>query len=175
TQKYQSEGGPGLAQVLGPFAGSDEPLADQATILKAQLLFWLIGATDGHAKNFSLFLGPGGTYRLTPLYDILSTQPSLDAGQIKRKQLKLAMSVGRNRHYKLDEILPRHFFQTGQEAGLSKEVVYEAVADMAASANHAIDRMDDHLQADFPEAIHEAIRKGLLPRLNHLSEAVGAR
>ena len=27
------------------------------------------------------------------------------------------MSVGTNRHYKLDEILARHFFQSGQEAG----------------------------------------------------------
>ncbi len=51
-------------------------------MLKAQILFWLIGATDGHAKNFSVFLGPGGSYRLTPLYDVLTAQPSLDAHQI---------------------------------------------------------------------------------------------
>jgi hypothetical protein len=27
---------------------------------RSQILFWLIGATDGHAKNFSVFLKPGG-------------------------------------------------------------------------------------------------------------------
>lgn len=27
---------------------------------QAQLLFWMLCATDGHAKNFSLFLRPGG-------------------------------------------------------------------------------------------------------------------
>lgn len=42
---------------------------------------WLIGATGGHAKNISVFLGAGGTYRLTPLYDILSAQPKAGRGQ----------------------------------------------------------------------------------------------
>jgi serine/threonine-protein kinase HipA len=53
----------------------------------------LIGATDGHAKNFSIFLGPLGRFRLTPLYDILSAQPSLAASQIHKKQMRLAMIV----------------------------------------------------------------------------------
>jgi serine/threonine-protein kinase HipA len=44
-------------------------------VLKAQILFWLISAMDGHAKNFSIFLGPGGSYQLTALYDVLSAEP----------------------------------------------------------------------------------------------------
>ena len=32
--------------------------------LKAQIVFWLLGATDGHAKNFSVFLLPGGRFRM---------------------------------------------------------------------------------------------------------------
>ncbi|MDB5838281.1 MAG: HipA N-terminal domain protein, partial [Herminiimonas sp.] len=35
----------------------------------------LLRATDGHAKNFSIFLQPGGYYRMTPLYDVLSARP----------------------------------------------------------------------------------------------------
>ena len=46
---------------------------------------------------------------MTPLYDVLSAQPSLDAGQIQRKQMKLAMSAGDKRHYEIDDIMPRHF------------------------------------------------------------------
>ncbi|TJW23235.1 MAG: type II toxin-antitoxin system HipA family toxin, partial [Mesorhizobium sp.] len=75
--------------ILTLLKGSDTPAVDQATVLKAQILFWLIGATDGHAKNFSIFLASGGSYRLTPLYDVLSAEPSLDTGQIERKQMKL--------------------------------------------------------------------------------------
>ena len=46
-------------------------------------MFWLLGATDGHAKNFSIFLLPGGRFRLTPLYDVMSAQPNVDAGEIR--------------------------------------------------------------------------------------------
>ena len=63
-----------------------------------------MGATDGHAKNFSIFLGPGGRFYLTPLYDVLTAQPSLDDRLIERKQMKLAMSVGTSRHYKIEDI-----------------------------------------------------------------------
>jgi serine/threonine-protein kinase HipA len=45
-------------------------------------------------SHVSIFLGPGGSYRLTPLYDVLSARPSLDARRIERKQMKLAMAVG---------------------------------------------------------------------------------
>src|SRR3546814_10581590 len=53
TRKYQSEGGPGMVDILNLLKGSDTPSEDQTAFLKAQLVFWLIGATDGHAKNFS--------------------------------------------------------------------------------------------------------------------------
>jgi serine/threonine-protein kinase HipA len=61
-------------------------------------------------KDISLFRSrlPGGRYRLTPLHDALIAQPGLDAGQIQRKQMKFAMSVGNNRHYLIDEIVRRH-------------------------------------------------------------------
>lgn len=42
-----------------------------------QVFQWLIGATDGHAKNFSVFIQAGGSYRLTPFYDIISAFPVL--------------------------------------------------------------------------------------------------
>jgi serine/threonine-protein kinase HipA len=58
---------------------------------------------------------------------VLTAQPSLDARRIQRKQMKLAMSVGDNRHYRIDEILPRHFYQTSEQAGLSKSLVRKAI------------------------------------------------
>ncbi len=98
SRKYQSEGGPGIAEILKLLSSSDVPAEDQKTFVKAQILFWLIGAPDGHAKNFSLFLGPEGRFRMTPIYDVLTVQPSLDAKQILKKQMKLAMFVGDKRH-----------------------------------------------------------------------------
>lgn len=106
--------------------------------MKTQILFWLIGATDGHAKNFSLFLGPGGSYHPAPLYPVLTAQPSLDAHQIERKPMKLALSVGTSRHYRISDITGRHFIQTGEPAGLPKSLVRDALEKMA-TAEQAIE------------------------------------
>jgi serine/threonine-protein kinase HipA len=170
TRKYQSNGGPNMTALLDLMKGSDEPAADQAFIFKAQILFWLIGATDGHAKNFSIFLGAGGRYRLTPLYDVLTAQPSLDAGQIQRKQMKLAMSVGTNRHYQIDGIVRRHFEQAGEDAGLPKILIRNSIEAMAAQAEVALNRIENELPKAFPEAIHASVKAAALKRLSELKE-----
>jgi serine/threonine-protein kinase HipA len=94
TLKYESEGGPGIRGIMRLLAGSDDAEGDQSRFLKSAIVFWLLGATDGHAKNFSLFLSPGGGFRMTPLYDVVSAQPSVNANQIGLNQYKLAMAVG---------------------------------------------------------------------------------
>jgi serine/threonine-protein kinase HipA len=68
--KYEADGGPGIPAILNLLNGSDDPTADRHRVLKALVVFWLLGATDGHAKNFSIFLGPGGRFSATPLYDV---------------------------------------------------------------------------------------------------------
>jgi serine/threonine-protein kinase HipA len=168
TRKYQSHGGPGMVQVLDLLKGSDNPAGDQKAVLKAQILFWLIGATAGHAKNFSIFLGPGGSYHLTPLYDVLTAQPSLDVRQIERKQMKLAMSVGTSRHYRVNEILGRHFIQTGEAAGLPKSLAREAIEEMADTAAKAVEKVESELPQDFPVAIHTSVKKVMADRLKKL-------
>ena len=62
TRKYQAEGGPGMAQIFEFLKGSDDPAYDQLIFMKAQIAFWLLGAIDGHAKNFSVFLHPGPVF-----------------------------------------------------------------------------------------------------------------
>jgi serine/threonine-protein kinase HipA len=72
-RKYQSEGGPSVAEVVGllrlcsPMASRDMP-----TLWRALVLNWLIGNCDGHAKNFSLLYDTGEP-TLAPLYDLVST------------------------------------------------------------------------------------------------------
>lgn len=171
-RKYQSDGGPGLVQILDLLKGSDTPEKDRRTVLKAQILFWLIGATDGHAKNFSVFLGPGGTYRLTPLYDILSAQPSLDTRQIERKQMKLAMAVGAKNHYRIGGIQTRHFFETGRAAGLSKATIQALIDEIRAIAGDVMDRLADELPPRFPKSIHVSVSKAVTARFRILSAGV---
>lgn len=130
TVKYQSDGGPGMNAILDLLQASDEPEIDRMLFLKAQILFWLLGATDGHAKNFSIFLGSSGGFRLTPLYDVLSAQPASDADEINHNRMKLAMSVGDGRHYVLRGIMPRHFVETAKSSGISESTVRSIFSDV---------------------------------------------
>jgi HipA-like protein len=134
-------------------------------ILKAQILFWLLGATDGHAKNFSVFLGAGGRFQMTPLYDVLTAQPSLDGRQIQRKQMKLAMSVGDSRHYRMDEIKGRHFVQTAERASLPGSLAREVLAEVAGAADTAMNTIEKQLPSGFPEEIHLSVKRALTTRL----------
>lgn len=51
TRKYQSGGGPGIVDVVRLLGAGDRRGPDQLAFFKSQIIFWLIGATDGHAKK----------------------------------------------------------------------------------------------------------------------------
>lgn len=168
ARKYQNQGGPGMADILRFLKGADAPAQDQKLFLKAHILFWLIGATDGHAKNFSVFLGGRGSFHLTPFYDVLTAQPGMDRRQIERKHMKLAMSVGNQRHYKIEEIAGRHFWQTAETAGLPGSLADDALQEVARDANRAMKLMEQHLSPGFPEEIHVSVTKALTARLRKI-------
>ncbi len=166
--KYDADGGPGMSDLLNLLQGSDTPSVDRRLFLKSQIVFWLLGATDGHAKNFSVFLGPGSRFSLTPFYDVMSTQPAVYAGKIRKNQYKFALAVGDNRHYVMDTILPRHFVQTAESSGVKGTVVEEVCAEVAGSAEHAIGEALGSLPEDFPEALADSIIQGVRARLKRL-------
>lgn len=168
VQKYQSDGGPGIVQILQLLRGSDDALADQRSFLKANIVFWLMGATDGHAKNFSVFLRPGGRFRLTPLYDVISAQPSVDSKQLLWKNFRLAMSFGTKPHYAMRQIAPRHFFQTAIRAGIGKDVVPSIVDELHGAVDGAIHRVNVDLPPGFPSKIADSISNGIRQRFRIL-------
>lgn len=171
TRKYQSEGGPGIVEICGLLQGSDEPQRDRANFLKATVLFWLIGATDGHAKNFSIALMPGGRFTMTPLYDVLTVQPSLDAGQLQTKDMRLAMRAGKSRHYKVSEIQGRHFVETGLAAGFSREQVANIFTEIHTRAEQAFATALADMPAGFPGVLFDSVKRGFDQRLPRLLAA----
>jgi serine/threonine-protein kinase HipA len=132
-------------------------------------MFWLLGATDGHAKNFSIHLSPGGRFRMTPLYDVISAQPSVDARQLQRNKMKLAMAVGSSRHYVIDKVAARHFVETAAQAGVGASVVERVFDELRSTATNAIDTVKQALPTEFPDEIADAVIDGFEHRLRQLN------
>lgn len=172
-RKYESDGGPGIRDISDLLKGSDTPAADQATFFKTQIVFWLLAATEGHAKNFSIRLSPGGRFVLAPLYDIISTQPSLDAKQITQSQMNLAMAIGNSRHYVVHTILGRHFVQTAKTCGLPDTTVRGIIEEVADTTGAKIDATIAKLPKDFPQEMADSIAAGAKRRLNSLVTTEG--
>jgi serine/threonine-protein kinase HipA len=163
TRKYQSDGGPSMVEMLEFLKGSDDTASDQFIFLKSQIAFWLLAAIDGHAKNFSVRLHPGG-FELTPLYDVMSAQHLYDHGQIQRRQMRLAMAVGTSNNYQIHEILPRHYEQTADRAGVPQSAVTLAMGQIHDDIPEAIERACAALPSDFPAEIRDSITAGALAR-----------
>ncbi len=162
TRKYQNDSGPGIIEILDFLNGSAVPRQDRLSFMKAQIVFWLLAAIDGHAKNFSIFLTPGG-YKLTPLYDVMSAAPFPDFSDHK---IKLAMAVGNKNHYRLKEIQLRHFYQTGQKAGLHKQDIDEIFSGLSSQADDVIATVNSlSMSAGVPKSTSEPIFTDLTKRI----------
>lgn len=168
TRKYEDHGGPGVTDLMRLLAASDRPDVDRRMVMKAVIAFWLIGATDGHAKNFSIHLGPGGRFSATPLYDVLSAEPSLAAHQVNRRQMRLAMAIGDKRRYRLDEIAPRHFLQTAVRAGYDEPSTREIMAEVRATAEAAFGRAVQAMPTDTPAVLTDPIGTAIRERAGRI-------
>jgi serine/threonine-protein kinase HipA len=160
-RKYQSDGGPGVVDVMSLLNGAIAPYEDRLTFMKTQIVFWLLAAIDGHAKNFSIFLAPAG-YRLTPLYDVMSAAPY---PQFPIQKVKLAMAIGDKGYYRLNQIQLRHFYQTGKKAGLNKQDMDNIFSDLSTRAEDAIAEAESlATDAGVPESTTGPILEGVQKR-----------
>lgn len=162
--KYEADGGPGIKSILDLLLGAQDAAADRLRFFKAQLVFWLLCATDGHAKNFSLAIEPQGRYRLTPLYDVLSAYPILGRGtnQLAPERARMAMAVsGQNRHYEWSRILRRHWISTARAYGIAEDVAQAMIDELVASTPAAIEKVTASLPATFPANVADAVFAGM--------------
>lgn len=162
--KYEADGGPGLVDLAKVLRHSIASQVDLATLLTTQILFWLLAAPDGHAKNFSIHLLPQGRFRLTPLYDVMSIWPVEGKGpnQFSRFRTKLAMGLaGKSKHYLLKDIQRRHFNTMASRCfhGPDAEALIQNVI---ALTPRVIERVGSTLPAGFPQQVADTIFQGLM-------------
>lgn len=162
AQKYEKDGGPGISDVMNFLDGSNNRIEDKHQFMRAQIVFFLLNATDGHGKNFSIELSNNG-YGLCPIYDVLSLSPSLVNRQIEVKQATLAMGVGKSKKRKIREILKRHFEQSASMAGLEINYLKQTIE----SLDVQISKLKEdpiELPKDFPTSLYEAVLTGIEER-----------
>jgi serine/threonine-protein kinase HipA len=143
--------------------------------MRTQLVFWMLAAIDGHAKNFSAFLLPAGAFRLTPRYDILSAYPVLGhgRGKLSPEKIRMAMAVqGKNRHYRWEEICARHWLETAKRCGFGE--MKGVVEDVIARTPAVIERVRKLIPPVFPSDIADSILQGISARAKQISTELSA-
>ncbi|WP_039853270.1 type II toxin-antitoxin system HipA family toxin [Hylemonella gracilis] len=173
--KYETDGGPGIDTLLRLLNGSTQREVDRRTFFQAQVLFWMLSATDGHAKNFSLFLRAGGRYELTPLYDVLSAYPFLGEGpgKLSPHKARLAMAVRtKNAHWKIREILRRHWVDLGEAQGVLSadgRPASQLIDDLVARTPQVVATVRGQLPRGFPPQVADSILEGLMEAAQKLA------
>ncbi|WP_298624187.1 HipA domain-containing protein, partial [uncultured Legionella sp.] len=128
--------------------GSSQSNEDRKIFYRAQILFWLLAAIDGHAKNFSIFIEPDGKYRLTPLYDIISAYPLIERKQLQAKKIKMAMALkGKNNHYDWFNMQRRYFIETAKTVHFSAEIAESLLDEMLEQVDSVINNIRMKLRA----------------------------
>ena len=172
ARKYEADGGPGILEIARILRGSENRDEDLLTFFKAQILFWMLAAGDGHAKNFSIRLLEHGRYRLTRLYDVISYWPIVGEGpdNVSRYSLKMAMALrGKNKHYRRNEIQRRHFKRTAMRigSGASAESVIE---DLIRRTPEVVSSVQREVPSGFPQDVLDKVLGGLRESAGALDE-----
>ena len=161
-RKYQSDGGPSEQDCLQILAASEHADEDRTIVALSQLVFWLMAATDGHAKNYSIHHHRGGRFGLTPLYDVLSAWPIIGDGpnRIAYQRAKLAMAVKgeRSAHYRLRDIQARHWRRLAVTCGAG---VWERMLEMAGGVDGVLENVEQSLPGGFPARTWEPVAAGM--------------
>jgi len=156
--KYEQDGGPDISNIMDTLNGATQPQNDRYQFMKTLFIFWLPGATDGHAKNFSVFLKPLGRYQLTPIYDVLSTYPLIEKKQLEFKKIKMALALhSKNTHYKWHAIQHRHWLSQADKVRFPNQLMFQIIDEVYDALEDVIKHVTDQLSNDFPADVSDPI------------------
>ncbi len=170
--KYQSDGGPGITQCMQILDGSANSQTDKNILFAAQVIFWMLYATDGHAKNFSIKHAAKNHYELTPLYDVLSAFPVIGKkqNQIAKQKAKLAMAIrGSKNYYLIHLIQRRHFIKQAVLSGITAELANSIIDHIVFQTEKVINEVSSTLPDKFPKNMADKIFDGMLNQSKKLA------
>jgi serine/threonine-protein kinase HipA len=139
-QKYESDGGPGFADLFAQLdAYSVRPAADRLRLVNWLLFNFLIGNADAHAKNLSMLCGPGNRLTLAPAYDLLAL------GYWETLSDKMAMAIGGER--RPARVQARHWQRFCEATRLNVTQLRRSALELSRAAIGEHARILDELEA----------------------------
>jgi serine/threonine-protein kinase HipA len=168
--KYEADGGPGMREISSVLMGSTQSAIDLRHFMKAQILFWLLAAPDGHAKNFSIQIMPQARFKLAPLYDVMSIWPIEGSApnQWSIHKLKMAMAFwGKNKHYLHKDVQKHHLVSTAKLCGLQADVD-SLIEEILAQAPQAMANVQAQLPHGFKATVLDKTLTGFQATLGRL-------
>lgn len=150
-KKYQSMNGPSMRDIMRLLNGSERAVVDRERFMRACAFNFVMAAPDAHAKNYSILHNPGGTFRLAPLYDVISVL-TYDTG----KYGHLAMYVDGEREWK--RIAPKHWEREAQACGFNPKIMLRLAGEIVEEAPAAA-------KAVLAECAAEGVKTPMLKKL----------
>ena len=158
TAKYQNDGGPGIADILGAIRKHcSVPAVETQKFLRAVVFNYLIGNCDSHGKNYAL-LYKGRATELAPLYDAVSTAIYPDLTD------KLSMKIGR--HYEIGKVTHDDFSLLADTLGIKDMALRRIFGEFRSRAGKAFETLksDEKISGEVLGVIQDGLR-GRLDRL----------
>jgi serine/threonine-protein kinase HipA len=158
ARRYERDGGPGIKAIMDLLLGSSQAQEDRLDFFRTQVVYWLLGALDGHAKNFSLFLEAGGRFRLAPRYDVVSSYPN---------PTTMAMAV--HGHDQWSQITYQHWLHQAKACKLKAQVP-QLIEQVIQQTPQVIATVRSQLPWSFPSSVADTILGGLAQKTSQLAD-----
>lgn len=167
SRKYQEDGGPGISAIITLIRRvSSDPETDVDRFLRANMLNWLIGGTDAHAKNYSILIGAADEGRLAPLYDISSQLPYQEL-----VAQRMSMKIGD--HHDVARVSIADWRKLARMCSVPEDRVLAMLADMARELPDQISAARDQSRKDgLDKAVIAPLARQLFAHVIERSKAV---
>ena len=167
SRKYQEDGGPGISAIVTLIRRvSSDPQTDVDRFLQANMLNWLIGGTDAHAKNYSLLIGAADEIRLAPLYDISSQLPYQEL-----VAQRMSMKIGD--YYDVARVSIADWRKLARTCSVPEDRVLAMLTGVARELpDHISAARDQALEDGLDKAVITPLARQLLAHVNERSKAV---
>lgn len=160
-RKYESVGGPGLAESFALLRALQLPASDTLEFLDRVIFNFIVGNGDAHAKNFSVVYR-GGVAGLSPVYDIMSTAIYPEVGR------RMAMKI--DGEYAFKWITRDKFVRMAGKSGIRPHLVESEIDKMVRRVERMLPQLATKAGRSFPHRVYAAIADSIRSRIPQICQ-----